>query len=52
VEDGVLWHHYAKPNHNDDWLQLLVPKQLCPQVLEDLQQGIGSGHLGQDKTLA
>jgi len=32
VEDGVLWRHYAQPNYNDDWLQLLVPKQLRPQV--------------------
>jgi len=36
VEDDVLWCHYAQPNHNYDWLQLLGPKQLRPQVLEDL----------------
>jgi len=51
VEDGVLWRHYARPNHNQDWLQLLVPKELRPYVLEFHHQGIDSGHLGQDKTL-
>ena len=51
VEDGVLWRHYAQPNHYQDWLQLLVPKQFRPQILEDVHQGIGSGHLGQVKTL-
>ena len=29
----------------------MVPKQIRPLILEELHQGIGSGHLGQEKTL-
>ena len=49
AQDGLLWHHYAQPNENQDWLQLVVPRQLQPQIIEELHQGIGAGHLGQEK---
>ena len=51
TQDGLLWRHYAQPNQNQDWLQLVVPKQLRPRIIEELHQGIGGGHLGHEKTL-
>ena len=29
----------------------MVPQQIRPLILEELHQGLGSGHLGQEKTL-
>ena len=51
VCDGVLWLHFAHPYPDQSWLQLVVPQQICPLILEELHQGVGSGHLGQEKTL-
>ena len=39
------------PNQNWNWLQLVVSKQIRPLILEEIHQGMGSGHLGQEKTL-
>ena len=51
IQDGVLWRHFMYPNKDQSWLQLVVPKEIRPLILEELHQGIGSGHLGQEKTL-
>ena len=51
VCDGVLWQHFAHPNQDQSWLQHVVPQQIRPLILEELHQGVGSGHLGQEKTL-
>ena len=51
IQDGVLWQHFMHPNQDRSWLQLVMPKQIRPLILEELHQGIGSGHLGQEKTL-
>ena len=51
VCDGVLWQHFVHPNQDQSWLQLVVPQQIYPFILEELHQGVGSGHLGQEKTL-
>ena len=48
---GVLWRHVAHPNQDQSWLQLVVPQQIHSLILEALHQGIGSGYLGQQKTL-
>jgi len=39
------------PNKDQSWLQLVAPKEIHLFILEELHQGIGSGHLGQEKTL-
>jgi len=51
IQNGLLWRHYALPNQNQDRLQLVVPKQLQPQIIKELHQGIGGSHLGHEKTL-
>ena len=51
IQDGLLWRHYAQPNQNLDRLQLVAPKQLRSQIIEELHQGIEGGHLGHEKTL-
>ena len=51
IQDGVLWRHFMHPRQDQSWLQLVAPKQIRPLILEELHQGIGSGHLGQEKTL-
>ena len=51
IQNGLLWHHYAQPNHSQDWLRLVVPKQLRQQIVEELHQGIGGVHLGHETTL-
>ena len=50
IQDGVLWWNFMHPNQDRSWLQLVVPKQIRPLILEELHQGIGSGHPGQEKT--
>ena len=49
--NGVLWRYFMRPNQDQSWLQLVVPKQICLFILEELHQGIGSRHLEQGKTL-
>ena len=51
IQDGVLWQHFMHPKQDQSWLQLVAPKQIRSLILEELHQGIGSGHLGQEKTL-
>ena len=52
AQEGVLWQYHAQPRENQGWLQLVVPSNLHPRILEELHQGVGSGHLGHDKTLS
>ena len=51
VQEGVLWRHYHTPSESHNWLQLIVPQSLQQVVLKELHEGVGGGHLGQDKTL-
>jgi len=51
IQDGVLWWYFMHPNKDQSWLQLKVPKEFHPLILEEFHQGIGNGHLGQEKTL-
>jgi len=51
IQDRLLWRHYAQPNQTLDRFQLVIPKQLRPQIMEELHQGIGGGHLGLEKML-
>ena len=50
AQEGVLWRYYAQPREQLGWLQLVLPRNLRPSILEELHQGVGSGHLGLDKT--
>ena len=38
IQNGLLWHHYAQLNHSQDRLQLVVPKKLRQQIVEELHR--------------
>ena len=50
VKDGLLYRRYENNAGNAVWLQLVVPKSLRNQILQELHGGVVSGHLG-GKTL-
>ena len=52
VRDGILYRQYAHPTKEKSHLQLIIPKSLRDEVLEDLHEGALGGHLGMEKMLA
>ena len=38
IYDFLCWH-FMDPNQDQSWLQLVLPKQICPLILGELQQG-------------
>jgi hypothetical protein len=52
VSGGILCHQYESPDGSCATLQIIVPSALRQEVLVELHAGVGSGHLGMDKTLA
>ena len=51
VHDGVLWRLYDDNAGKKKWLQLILPRSLCDEVLQELHAGVVSGHLGEQKML-
>jgi len=39
------------PNDGQSHLQLIAPKEIREQIVQDIHEGVAGGHLGQDKTL-
>jgi len=52
VKDGVLYRWFAGPDDNSNHLQLVVPSNLRPEILESLHGGIVGGHLGHEKNFS
>ena len=52
VSGGILCRQYESLDGSCATLQIIVPSALCQEVLAELHAGVGSGHLGMDKTLA
>jgi hypothetical protein len=52
IHNGLLWRRFYHPDGSHSHLQLIVPKSLRQQVLEQVDGGVVSGHLGQQKTLS
>ena len=52
MDDGILHRHYQeeKPDRRT-WTQLVVPRVLREELLQDLHAGVMGGHLGAEKTL-
>ena len=52
TDDGILHRHYQeeKPDRRT-WTQLVVPRVLREELLQDLHAGVMGGHLGAEKTL-
>ena len=51
VTDGLLYRRYENETGNAVRLQLVVPKCLREEILQELHGGVVSGHLGVEKTL-
>ena len=50
VDAGVLYRRYELPEGSIH-LQLVVPKVLQKDILEDLHKGVLGGHLGVEKMM-
>ena len=51
LKNGILYRSWINEDESVTW-QLVVPKNLIPQVLKQLHDSPTAGHLGVDKTLA
>ncbi len=52
MKTGILYRQYENPDDSTITLQQLVPESKREEVLKEMHQGVLSGHLGEDKTLA
>lgn len=50
-KDGLLWRIYDDRSGRNKWLQFIIPLSLREEVLQELHQGIVSGHLEEHKML-
>ena len=54
VNNGILYRYYSQPREYQGYLQLVLPTEMREQILRELHEGIGSGHLrrpGQNSSL-
>ena len=51
VKDGTLRRRFEDTQTQSSWLQLVVPRSLREEILQELHAGVLGGHLGEDKTL-
>ena len=51
IHDGTLWRLYDDSAGKKKWLQLVLPRHLRDEVLQELHSGVISGHLGEEKML-
>ena len=51
VKDSLLWRTYQSQETSQPHLQLVVPKCLRDNILEDIHGGTMGAHLGEEKTL-
>ena len=51
VQNGLLFRQFETEEGNASHLQLVLPKSLRTDVLQDLHSGAMGGHLGEDKML-
>ena len=51
VQDGVLYRRYESTDELSSYLQLVLPASQRPTVVRSLHAGIGSGHLGVNRTI-
>ena len=48
--DGLLFRRFTKKDNTGSFLQLIVPRKLRDEVLQQMHNALLSGHLGQKKT--
>ena len=51
VEEGLLKQKYDSVSGQTSWTQLVVPRMLREEIMQELHAGSLEGHLGEDKTL-
>lgn len=51
IKDGLLFRKYLNNQKQDVHYQMVIPKAMRMEVLEELHGRISGGHLGEDKTL-
>ena len=51
VNNSLLWRNYQPQENSQTHLQLIVPKCLRDNILEDIHGGTMGAHLGEEKTL-
>ena len=52
LQDLVLQHRFVSADGLQYHLQFVAPRQLHPEILEELHSGAVAGHLGEEKTLS
>lgn len=52
VKEGILYRQFEESSGKSSHLQLIIPRQLREEVLEEAHAGTMSCHLGEDKTIA
>ena len=52
VDQGLLKRKYEDARGNSSWQQLVVPRTLREEIMQELHAGPLEGHLGVDKTVA
>ena len=52
LDHGLLCRNYENGNGIQSHLQIVVPKKLQPEVLQEIHGGVLGGHLGEDKTMS
>ena len=50
LKNGLLHRRYENDQGTQIHLQLVIPRALRPQVLQELHAGVSGGHLGEGKT--
>ena len=50
IEDGMLKRKYEDAQGGTTWIQLVVPKSLRKEIMQELHAG-ATGHIGEEKTL-
>ena len=51
IRNGMLQRLYDDSSGRRKWLQLVLPRELRDQVMQELHAGVISGHLGEQKML-
>ena len=52
VQEGILYRRFEESSGRSYHLQLVIPRRLREEVLEEVHAGTMSCHLGEDKTFA
>ena len=52
VKEGVLYQEYEEESGSGSHLQLVVPRPMRQEILQDRHGGVLGGHVGEDAELA